>query len=159
MTTLKNTRFLPWTVLLSLVFGTAALSAAENKKPSEGKADKVQVIIQTVPPKKAMVYWGKKNLGAIPTPRALVVERPRDSGPMDLVIRAAGFLPVHTRATTFSDMRLAVKLTPVTDKHTLFGYRNVPTPANPDGGVPAPVPTPAPMAPQPAPTGPMAPMP
>jgi len=153
--TTKNNHFIPWAVLLSLLFGTAALSAAEDKKKGEGKTDKVQVIIQTVPPKKAMVYWGKKNLGLIPTPKPLIVERPRDSGPMDLVIRATGYLPVHTRATTFSDMRLAVKLTPVTDKHTLFGYRSEPAPANPDGGAPAPAPAPSP---QPAP-GPLAPTP
>jgi hypothetical protein len=93
----------------------------------------------------------------IPVPRPLVVVRPRDSGPLDLVIRAAGFLPVHTRAYTFSDSRVAVKLTPVEEKNTLFGFRAEVPPvgaANPDGGAPPPAPVPVPPpppAPAPAP--------
>ncbi len=100
------------------------------------KSDTVHITIQTVPPRKAQVKWGRKRLGTIPVPRPLVVERPRDSGPMDLVIRASGFLPVHTRAYTFSDSRVAVKLTPPAEKNTLFGYREEPAP-NPDAGAPA----------------------
>ena len=83
----------------------------------------------------------------IPVPRPLVVVRPRDSGPLDLVVRMAGFLPVHTRAYTFSDSRVAIKLTPVAEKNTLFGYRQEVPPeggSNPDGGVPPPAPAPAP---------------
>jgi hypothetical protein len=59
------------------------------------------------------------------------------------VIRAPGFLPVQTRAHTFGDTRLVVKLTRVDQKSTLFGYRvplddaGVPlVPLVPDGGVP-----------------------
>jgi hypothetical protein len=122
--------------------------------PSTHKADdKVQITVQTVPPRKAVVKWGNKTLGVIPTPRPLVVVRPRDSGPLDLVVRAAGFLPVHTRAYTFSDSRVAVKLTAVSEKKTLFGYRQEAPPegaTNPDAGAPpppptAPAPTPAPI--------------
>ncbi len=119
----------------------------DTANPS-AKPDTVHIIIQTVPPRKAQVRWGRKTLGTIPVPRPLVVERPRDSGPLDLVIRASGFLPVHTRAYTFSDSRVAVKLTPPEDKNKLFGYREEPAP-NPDGGLPAasaPVP-PAPPTP------------
>lgn len=119
---------------------------------SAAKPDTVHVTIQTVPPRKAQVKWGRKNLGTIPVPRALVVERPRDSGPMDLVIRASGFLPVHTRAYTFTDSRVAVKLTPPTEKNKLFGYREEPAP-NPDAGAPtapaAQVPVPAAAPPVP----------
>jgi len=121
-----------------------------DEEPSAAKSDTVHVTIQTVPPRKAQVKWGRKNLGAIPVPRPLVVERPRDSGPLDLVIRASGFLPVHTRAYTFTDSRVAVKLTPPSEKNTLFGYREEPAP-NPDAGVPgapaAPVPLPEPPKP------------
>jgi hypothetical protein len=106
-----------------------------NEAAPAAKADTVHITIQTVPPRKAQVKWGRKNLGVIPVPRPLVVERPRDSGPMDLAIRASGFLPVHTRAYTFTDSRVAVKLTPPTEKNTLFGYREEPAP-NPDAGVP-----------------------
>ena len=121
----------------------------DNEAAPAAKADTVHVYIQTVPPRKAQVKWGKKNLGVIPVPRPLVVERPRDSGPMDLAIRASGYLPVHTRAYTFTDSRVSVKLTPPAEKNTLFGYREDPAP-NPDAGAPA-APIPAAPAPQAAP--------
>jgi hypothetical protein len=152
-------------LLLASYVGWAAGKAAPDKsKPAEpakteaatggkelpaAKPDTVRIFIQTVPPRKATVRWGNKTLGVIPTPNALVVERPRDSGPLDLVIRAVGFLPVHTRAYTFSDLRVSVKLTPPSEKSKLFGYREEPAP-NPDAGVPPePPPGAAPPASQP----------
>jgi hypothetical protein len=117
----------------------------EGETPA-AKADTVRIAIQTVPPRKAQVKWGRKSLGIIPAPRPLVVERPRDSGPMDLAIRASGFLPVHTRVYTFTDSRVSVKLTPPSEKNKLFGYREEPAP-NPDAGVPAAPGAPTPGAP------------
>ena len=76
------------------------------------------------------------------------MERPRDSGPLDLTIRASGFLPVHTRAYSFTDSRVAVKLTPPSEKNKLFGYREEPA-ANPDAGVPATPTAPIPEPPKP----------
>jgi hypothetical protein len=137
--------------------------AASSEELPPTKPDTVRIVIQTVPPRKASVRWGSKSLGFIPAPRPLVVERPRDSGPLDLVIRASGFLPVHTRAYTFSDSRVAVKLTPPSEKSKLFGYREEVAP-NPDAGVlPEPTvpgpPVPAPPAPAPAVPAPAAPVP
>jgi hypothetical protein len=132
----------------------------------EAKPDTVRIYFQTIPPRKAVVKWGRKTLGVIPAPHPLVVERTRDSGPLDVVIRASGFLPVHTRANTFSDTRLVVKLTPPLEKSKLFGYKQEVAP-NPDAGVPEPLPPlgpavpPAPAAPTPlapsAPPGPFLP--
>jgi hypothetical protein len=148
--------------LLALLGSAAALglgaeddsnSAAVAEPAPQKTGDKVNITIQTVPPRKAVVKWGNKSLGMIPVPRPLVVVRPRDSGPMDLVVRATGFLPVHTRAYTFSDSRVAIKLTPVEEKNTLFGFRAEVPPegaASPDGGAPPPTPVPQP-APAPAP--------
>lgn len=111
--------------------------------------DNVRITLQTIPPRKAFVKWGKKNLGMIPVPKPLIVVRPRDSGPMDLVIRMQGYLPVHTRAYTFSDSRVAVKLTPLEEKNKLFGYRQelppegeAPVPSAPDPSAPTPTPAP-----------------
>ena len=134
----------------------ADAAKAATDEPAPAKPETVHISVLTVPPRKAQVRWGKKLLGTIPVPRALVVERPRDSGPMDLVIRAGGFLPVHTRAYTFSDSLVAAKLTPPAEKSTIFGYKQEITPV-PDAGVPpaAPPPglTPGPMpAPMPGPT-------
>ena len=104
------------------------------------RSTKATIIFQTVPPANATVLWGNTRLGRIKPQRPLVVVRPRDSGPLDVTIRAPGFLPVQTRAQTFGDTRLAVKLTRVDQKATLFGYRvpldDAGVPLVTDGGVP-----------------------
>ncbi len=99
-------------------------------------------IIFTINPsnKKAMVFWGKKRLGIIAPHQPLVVQRPRDSGPLDVVVKSDGYVPVQTRAYTFADSKVAVKLTPLDQKNTLLGYREeLPpdggAPPSPDGGV------------------------
>jgi hypothetical protein len=117
----------------------------------------VKVTITSVPTqKRVFVYWGKRRLGLIAPHEPLILQRPRDSGPLDLIIQCEGFVPVQTRAYTFGDTKLIVKLTPLDQKNTLLGYREeVPPPAPPtggDGGVPAPPPTaalPAGVAPPP----------
>jgi hypothetical protein len=133
---------------LALLVGTgmavsrAAQGPAPGSPPSAAPADggtpgglspKVRVVFQTVPPEKATVMWGKKPLGQIRGKgKPLIVERPRDSGPLDVVVRAKGFLPVRTRAHTFTDNRIDVKLTKLEEKNTLFGYRQ----ELPDAGAP-----------------------
>src|SRR6185312_12602759 len=99
-------------------------------------------IVFTINPsnKKAMVFWGKKRLGIIAPHAPLVVQRPRDSGPLDVVVKSDGYLTVQTRAYTFADSKVAVKLTQVDQKNTLLGYREeLPpdggAPSNPDGGI------------------------
>lgn len=79
------------------------------------------------------VRHGRKRLGVIPELGELVVERPRDSGPLDVVLTSRGFLPVHTRAYTFGDAVVEVRMTPETERETLFGYKK-PLPV-PDAGV------------------------
>ena len=63
-----------------------------------------------------------------------LIERPRDSGPLDVVVSSDGYLRVQTRAYTFADSKVAVKVTPLDQKNTLLGYREE-IPA--DGGMPA----------------------
>ena len=102
--------------------------------PAAPPSPNVTIAITVVPPRAASVYWGKARLGIIKPRGALVVSRPRDSGPLDLIIRADGCLPVHTRAYTFNDNRISVRLTPLDQKSTLLGYREeVP----PDAGAPS----------------------
>jgi hypothetical protein len=121
------------------------------------------ITIWTVPYTSAVVYWGKKVLGKIAPGRPLVVVRPRDSGPLDLMVRAGGYMPVQTRAHTFSDSRLVVKLTRPDKKNELLGYRIPLDGGLPDGAIeggvmsdamlPAFPPAPMPL-PQPAPAPP-----
>lgn len=89
------------------------------------------ITIWTVPYTTAVVTWGRKTLGKITPGKPLVVVRPRDSGPLDLMVRANGYMAVQTRAHTFSDSRLVVKLTRPDKKNELLGYR-IPL----DGGLP-----------------------
>ena len=84
----------------------------------------MKITIITVPSQKGVqVLWGKKRLGVVAPHQPLILQRPRDSGPLDLIIKCEGFVPVQTRAYTFADTKLAVKLTPVDQKNTLLGYR------------------------------------
>jgi len=138
-----------------------AAPPAGTAPPAAVKAPGATVrIVFTVLPssKKATVSWGKKKLGLTP----LTIERPRDSGPVDLVLRGVGFFPIHTRAYTvkndvivradgcipvqtraytFEDSKVAVHVTPNDQKNTLLGYREEQPAAdggvaagNPDGG-------------------------
>jgi hypothetical protein len=120
---------------LALVLARAtAVEAPGGGAPDAGTAT-VRILFQTVPPERAVVLWGRKPIGYIRgLRRSLVVERPRDSGPLDVVIRAEGYLPVHTRAYTFTDSKLYVRLTRVTEKRKLLGFREeLPDRGAPDG--------------------------
>jgi hypothetical protein len=109
---------------------TAPTPAAKTPSPN------VRIVFTVLPStKKATVFWGKKKLGAIAPHAPLIVQRPRDSGPLDVVVRADGCVPVQTRAYTFEDSKVAVKVTPNEEKNTLLGYREE-IPAG-DGGMPA----------------------
>jgi len=81
------------------------------------------IVFTTVPATNARVMWGKKLLGTIGPKAPLYIVRPRDSGPLDVMILAPGYLPVQTRAHTFADNKLTVKLTTPDQKQTLWGYR------------------------------------
>ena len=96
-------------------------------------APTVKVVFRTFPPRRALVMWGSKRLGFIDRGAPLVVERPRDSGPLDVVIRADRYLPVHTRAYTFNDSAIDVRITPIEKKDTIYGYKE---PLPPDAGAP-----------------------
>jgi len=104
-------------------------------------SDTVRIIFTLLPSTAtAKVLWGKKLLGVVAPRKPLYMVRPRDSGPLDVVVRADGFLPVQTRVYTFADSKLGVKLTTLDDKKTLLGYReptppDVPPAAAPGGPV------------------------
>jgi type IV secretory pathway VirB10-like protein len=84
---------------------------------------RARITFSTIPPTNAKVVWGKTTLGTITSKQALTVIRPRDTGPMDVMVYAPGFLPVQTRAHTFEDGQIIVKLTTPENQSTLWGYR------------------------------------
>ena len=62
-------------------------------------------------PVTAEVVWGAKRLGTAGRD-PLEIERPRNSGPLDLVVRAPGYLPYNTRLLTDRDDSVTVRLIP-----------------------------------------------
>src|SRR5262245_52454719 len=123
--------------------GAPAPGAAAPAAAPKPQSPNVRIVFTVLPSsKKATVNWGKKKLGVIGPQAPLIVQRPRDSGPLDVVVRAEGCLPVQTRAYTFEDSKVAVKVTPNDQKNTLLGYREeipatdggAPGGGNPDGG-------------------------
>jgi hypothetical protein len=124
----------------ALPVGVAAPPATVTPSPN------VRIVFTIVPStKKAMVFWGKKRLGIIAPHAPLIVTRPRDSGPLDVIVKSDGYVTVQTRAYTFADNKVAVKLTALDEKNTLLGYREelppdggagVPPGGVPDGGIP-----------------------
>jgi hypothetical protein len=103
---------------------------------------KVKIYFFTVPVVKTELRWGKKKLGIINPPVApkyrkpFFIERPRDSGPMDLLAKADGFLPLNTRVYTYNDNKVWLKLTAEADKNKVLGYKQEIPDAGADGGVP-----------------------
>jgi hypothetical protein len=86
--------------------------------------DLVTIRLLVDPPKRAHVYWGAKDFGLAP----LEIRRPRGSGPLDLVLRAPGFLTLHTRVFTDRDNGLSIHLVPEAEAARFSGYQ---TPAPP----------------------------
>jgi hypothetical protein len=68
--------------------------------------------------KKAHVFWGRKDLGVAP----LEIQRPRGSGPLDLLVNAPGFLPLHTRVFTDRDDVVSLRLYDADGARGLLGY-------------------------------------
>ena len=118
-------------------------TGAAAPAPAAAPSPNVRIVFTVLPStKKATVMWGKKRLGVIEKGKPLIVARPRDSGPLDVIVRADGCLSVQTRAYTFADSKVAVKVTPLDQKNTLLGYREEMPPdggalpsGGPDGGI------------------------
>jgi hypothetical protein len=83
-----------------------------------GGRDKVTIKLSVDAHWKAHVFWGRKDLGVAP----LQIERPRGSGPLDLLIVADGALPLHTRVFTDRDGALSVRLYAESEAPGLLGY-------------------------------------
>jgi hypothetical protein len=82
-------------------------------------SETVKIKLVADPNRKARGFWGRKDLGLAP----LELERPRGSGPMDLVVLAPGALPLHTRVFTDRDDKLGLRLYSESEAPNLLGYR------------------------------------
>jgi hypothetical protein len=98
---------------------TAPLQAETPEANPRSETVKLKL---TVLPVTAEVVWGAKRLGTAGR-EPLVIERPRDSGPLDLVIRAAGYLPFHTRLFTDREDAVTIRLVAPSAASGLLGYK------------------------------------
>jgi hypothetical protein len=89
----------------------------EERDPDPASST-VTVELVADPRRKARVFWGRKDLGFAP----LTITRPRGSGPLDLLVTADGYLPLHTRAFTDRDEKLVLHLHAVSEAPALLGY-------------------------------------
>jgi hypothetical protein len=111
--------------------GAAPVDGETTEQAAPPTGNTATISFRTSPGVQATVTWGETRLGVIAPGEPLVLVRPRDSGPLDVVVRANGYLPVYTRAHTFSNHEMLVKLTTPEKQYTLLGYR-----APIDAGVP-----------------------
>lgn len=98
---------------------SAAAADREVARERVGGEDVVTIKLTVDPPKVAHVFWGVKDLGLAP----LEIQRPRSSGPLDLLLRAPGYLAHHTRVFTDRNDRLTIHLAPESDGARYFGFR------------------------------------
>jgi len=98
------------------------LRAEEREADPRSETVKLKLIV--TPGAKGTVHWGRKKLADLqPGRMTLDTERPRNSGPLDLLIRADGFLPHHVRLFTDRDDKLSVHLVRPDQAPSLLGYR------------------------------------
>jgi hypothetical protein len=101
------------------------LHAEAREADPRSRTVKLKLLI--TPPATGAVLWGRKKLAALePGQMAVEIERPRDTGPLDVLVRADGFLPHHVRLFTDRDDRLSVRLYRPDEARGLLGYRRAP---------------------------------
>ena len=89
------------------------------KRLLEAGHPSVTITLKTDPRVRARVYHGKEVLGTTP----LTLTWPKDTGPIDISLRASGYLRVNSRLYTHRDDRVTVKMFKEDQAHLLFGYR------------------------------------
>jgi hypothetical protein len=94
-----------------------SLLGEERERDPRSDTVKIKVIVDAR--RQAHVTWGRKDFGLAP----LEIERPRNSGPLDLIVVAPGYLPLHARALTDRDDVLSLRLYSAAEAPQLLGYR------------------------------------
>ena len=79
----------------------------------------VEITLKTKPKVKAVVYHGKEKLGTTP----LRLTWPKDTGSLDIKLKAKGYLTVNSRLYTHRNDRVTVKMFKTDQAHLLFGYK------------------------------------
>ena len=91
----------------------------EAKKLIDAGHPTIEITLKTNPRVRASVYHGKELLGT--TPLRLVW--PKDTGALDIKLKAAGYLTVNSRIYTHRNDRVTVNMFKTDQAHLLFGYK------------------------------------
>jgi hypothetical protein len=99
----------------------------EELKTEEPEAnpfsESVTLKLTVTPPVKAVVLYGAKQLGHLePGKMEAEITRPRGSGPVDVEVKAEGYLPYHTRLYADRNDKLNVRLYRPEEAPNIFGY-------------------------------------
>jgi hypothetical protein len=87
-------------------------------------SETVTLKLSVTPPVKAVVMWGAKQMARLaPGEMEAEITRPRGSGPLDLEIKAEGFMPAHTRLYADRNDRVSVRLYRTEEASGLLGYK------------------------------------
>ena len=91
----------------------------QAKKLIDAGHPTIEITLKTNPRVRASVYHGKELLGT--TPLRLVW--PKDTGSLDIKLKASGYLTVNSRLYTHRNDRVTVNMFKVDQAHLLFGYK------------------------------------
>jgi hypothetical protein len=110
------------------VAGDAKIVEQDELRTEEPEAnphsESVTLKLSVSPPVKALVLYGAKQMAHLePGKMDAEITRPRGSGPLDLDIKAEGYLPHHTRLYADRNDRLSVRLYRPEEAPNLFGYK------------------------------------
>jgi hypothetical protein len=102
--------------------------ADDDLKTEEREAnpysETVTLKLSVTPQVKALVTWGAKQVARLsPGSMDAEISRPRGSGPVDLEIKAEGFMPSHTRLYADRNDKIGVRLYRVEEAPGIFGYK------------------------------------
>ena len=111
------------------------LLAGGPMRERDPRSDTVKIKVIVDAHRQAHVVWGRKDFGVAP----LEIERPRNSGPLDLVVVAPGYLPLHARALTDRDDVLSLRIYSAAEAPQLLGYRPEAAAAPESGSATSPV--------------------
>ena len=108
---------------------TDTANAEDDLQSEEPEAnpssENVTLTLSVSPPVTALVMWGTKQVArVVPGARTVQVQRPRNMGPLDLDIRAEGFLPYHTRLYSDRNDKVSVRLVRPGEAPSLLGFRS-----------------------------------
>ncbi|HEX7507849.1 MAG TPA: hypothetical protein VF550_13820 [Polyangia bacterium] len=87
-------------------------------------SETVNLKLSVTPQVKALVTWGAKQVAHLaPGSMDAEISRPRGSGPVDLEIKAEGFMPYHTRLYADRSDKIGVRLYRLEDASGMLGYK------------------------------------